>query len=192
MRVERMSEEQRKGARFEIWLEQLLRESGVEQLYRNAIYLRDARTRRQVDIAYIQPPQLVRTAQGLQLSRSSGKLMAIEAKYVSNGSRPASIRSPVEKIGHPHKIDNIVDEHLERSRFVGAYHAFLITNHEFDARTHELVEDYSPQRPAISLIERDGLEQKRHELGRRGSLEQELAAIDLASYNHHPTRIYLP
>ncbi len=113
---------QERGFRFEIWLEEVFKNvAGIYNLRRNVEFHKERYLFRQADLAYNTISQ-----QGLEL-------VIIEAKYSSNGPIKYKLRSPKEKQGQPiPKIDNLVDEIIERQYFIGANKSVLITNKTFD------------------------------------------------------------
>ena len=105
-----LSPEQAKGTRFEIWLEELLRDHGFKPR-RNIEYVKGRGGKRQVDIVY--------------LIEKQGRIYTamVEAKYYSNGTIPNKLRSPKldKKVQLIYPIETIVQDLADRRMFIAKY-----------------------------------------------------------------------
>ena len=103
----RLTKEQKKGTRFEIWLETVFSKH-YRNVNRNIIYHREKYIFRQVDLEF-------------KDYFIFNPLIIVEAKYSSNGLVKSKLRQKKNKSGARIKnIDNIVTELEERRSFVGA------------------------------------------------------------------------
>jgi hypothetical protein len=178
-----LTPEQEKGTKFEVWLELLLTAMGHQQVFRNVEFRKrdhfkaQDHPRRQVDLSY----EVV----------DNGKiyLAIVEAKYSSNGEvayghRKGEVQKGDQQIP---KIDNIVDELVERQQFVRARGAFLVTNHTFDDQVK-----VEAGKHGIKVLEGDVLAKIHRELGREGDIDTAINAIYLEGHNLHKNILYVP
>jgi hypothetical protein len=165
-----------KGIKFEIWLEYLLRLQGYQNVLRNVEYHKERFRFRQVDISY----DLVNNK---EIHRA-----IIEAKYSSNGRISYKLRqSKFKKDGQRIiRIDNLVDETLERQRFVNADIAFLVTNHGFDAKVKQ-----EARKHKIKVLEGKRLEEIYHHYGGKGPIDNAIRSVSIKAHNPHRNIIYL-
>jgi len=160
--------EQRKGTKFEIWLEKLLKRRGYEDVLRNVECHKERYRFRQVDIIYTYDDEL----------------RIVEAKYSSDGSISYKLRSTRErKYGNDIiVIENLVDEVLDKKRFVGADAALLVTNNSFEEKVKK-----ESKKHGIIVVEGDVLTRLYHEAGGKGSIDDSINAIDPDKYNQDKT-----
>ncbi|MBW2980483.1 hypothetical protein KY360_03640 [Candidatus Woesearchaeota archaeon] len=170
------TDEQRKGTKFEIWLELLLNRQAHQNVLRNVEYHKERYLFRQVDLSYN------------FVDNGTIHLAIIEAKYSSGGRIPYKLRKgEVKKSGQlVPRIDNLVDELWERQQFVGAHAACLVTNHSFD----DQVKAEAGKR-RIDVVEGPALSQLYLHLGGAGAIDDSINTINLGRHNLHKSTIYL-
>ena len=168
--------EQIKGTKFEIWLEKLLKEVGCQDVLRNVEFHRTRYRYRQVDLSYSYAKQ--------------GNIYraVVEAKFSSNGKVRYALREPKSKKESKRQIEfyNLVDEVIERQRFVNAGLALLITNHKFEKKVKKESAKYG-----IRIIEGKRLTELYREQGHEGTIDQAIESIDLKTHNLDKNIIYL-
>ncbi len=131
-----LTPEQASGTRFEIWVEELLKDNGYWYVRRNVEYHQQRYVFRQVDVEY----QDLNIFNPLVLLNS---LVILELKYSSRGRVNSSLQQEKKKSGQKiGRIDTIVNELEERRRFVGARTAILTTNGSFSDEVHREVQQY--------------------------------------------------
>lgn len=171
-----MNETEIRGKQFEIWLELLLKRSGYQNVLRNVEYHRKRYLYRQVDVSY----DLIKEG---RICRA-----IVEAKYSSHGKIQYFLRNgEKEKRGQLiDRIDNLVDEILERKHFVHADFAVLATNKEFDSQLMAKAEHFR-----IFLFDRVKLTTIYLGLGGRGSIYDAIVSIDLRKHNLNKNMVYI-
>ncbi len=144
-----LTPEQAAGTRFEIWVEELLKDNGYWYVRRNVEYHQQRYVFRQVDVEY----QDLNVLNPLVLLNS---LVILELKYSGRGRVNSSLQQEKKKSGQllP-RIDTIVNELEERRRFVNARKAILTTNGHFSDEVHREVQQYRN----IELWEKEQLNQ---------------------------------
>jgi hypothetical protein len=164
-----MTHDQIKGAKFEVFLEELLKRQGHQNVLRNVEFHRSRYYYRQVDVSY----NLIENGRIC--------LAIVEAKYSSNGAVPYQYRTPrIKKVGRRDVIfDNIVDETAERQRFTGAGLALLVTNHTFEDKAKE-----EAARHNIRVIEGNRLTEIYHKLGGTGGIDRAIISTKLRGKMH--------
>jgi hypothetical protein len=164
-----LTKEQVKGSKFEIWLEELFKKIGFQNVMRNVEFHRSRYLYRQVDVCY----EIVK----------EGKIYRViaEAKFSSNGPVRYHLRN-----GEIHKceqgiakIDNIVDELLERASFVGASYARLLTNRTFEDEVRA-----EAKRHSILVLEGNELQKLYMKTGRTGSIDDAIYNVSLKGKMH--------
>ena len=170
-----LTQEQIKGTKFEVFLEQLFRKQGFQNVLRNTEYHKSRYHYRQVDVSYS------------VVHNGRIYLAVVEAKYSSNGNIPYKYRTPRIKKADRRDVvfDNVVDETAERQRFVGANLALLVTNHAFEDKVKE-----EARRHKIKVIEGRRLPDIYHRLGGKGSVDRAIASVSLRG-KMHKNAIYL-
>ncbi|MBR9699802.1 restriction endonuclease [Candidatus Woesearchaeota archaeon] len=158
------------GARFEAFLESLIKSLGYQNVLRNVEYHKSRLFFRQVDVSY----------QYVQDERIY--LAVVEAKYSSNGSIRYKLRSPKKKKGAP-TMDNLIDEVKERTKFVDADRTILTTNREFEPQVH-----HEAQSSGIVLIEGQQLLKLYRKIGGNQSIDD---AIHTHPYQKRKHIIYV-
>lgn len=176
--------EQIAGTRFEIWIEELLKDNGYWGVRRNVEYHKERYLFRQVDVEY----QDMNFLNPLVLLNS---LVILELKYSRVGMVNLNLRDEKKKSGQRiERIDTIVNELEERREFVGARKAILTTNGSFSNEVHREVQRYRN----IELWERKQLMEL--DGRRRGLMDylfpktslDELREIDLGKYRLESVR----
>jgi len=163
------------GTKFEIWLELLLKSKGYQNVYRNIQYHKSQYEFRQVDLQY----SIVKNKTIYNVG--------IEAKYSSNGKIPFNFRhSKKMKRGQLRKIENIVDEVIERKLFTGLSAFVLVTNSEFDKNIIKSAKYYN-----IILIDKYSLKDICKEFSESFNIEESINSINITNYNLSPNRLYL-
>ncbi|MBI4981225.1 restriction endonuclease [Candidatus Woesearchaeota archaeon] len=173
-----LTPEQASGTRFEIWVEELLKDNGYWGVRRNVEYHQQRYVFRQVDVEY----QDLNVLNPLVLLNS---LVILELKYSIHGRVNSSLQQEKKKSGQllP-RIDTIVNELEERRKFVNARKAILTTNGHFSDEVHREVQQYRN----IELWEKEQLNQL--DKRRRGLMDylfpkiplDKVGDIDLSSY----------
>ncbi|MEK6950703.1 MAG: restriction endonuclease [Nanoarchaeota archaeon] len=176
----RYTPEQVLGSKFEIWVEELLKDNGYCFVRRNIIYHRDRYEFRQVDIDY---------REGFLWQTHT----MVECKYSSRGKVKLALRETKSKTAQQIKaIDTILDELEERRQFVKADNAILLTNQYFSPEVYREAKQFPHLEVKDSCWLRE-LEKRRvglwNGLFRRKSLEQQIAEIDLRRYELRPERV---
>jgi hypothetical protein len=158
------TEEQIKGTKFEIWLEDLLKELGCQDVLRNVYFYKERCQYRQVDICY-------KLAKKGRIYR-----VIVEAKYSSNGNIPYKLRSNKIKKEGSRKIEmeNLVYEVRERKHFTKAGLAFLVTNKGFEDKVREEAERYN-----IQVVDGRRLQKIYNNLGYKGSIDEAIDNVEL-------------
>lgn len=191
---DKMTPEMEKGFRFEIWLEELLREQpdSAYKPRRNVTFKKGGVGGRQVDIMY--------------KIKDNGTIYhaMIEAKYSSNGRIPNKLRSDSsDKSGIIVKpCDTQIKELVDRYLFIEKYffpfnHVFLVTNGHFDDEVNKLaptaISDYKKngQKKGIIVVEGPQLAVLDKKRGGDGNIEKSIAAIDLDLYINWSTAQYI-
>lgn len=163
-----LTDKQVNGTKFEIWIEQALRQLGYFCVRRDIHYYRNYDAYRQVDDEY------------RYIEDNRIKLAIVEAKYSSGTKIPYLLRTgPRQKNGHNGKIDNLPDETLERKRFVKADLAILATNYFFE----EKVKRAAKSKDGFLVIERPQLTVIHQQVGGKGSLEESIKSVNLTHYD---------
>ncbi|MBW2966718.1 restriction endonuclease [Candidatus Woesearchaeota archaeon] len=162
------TEEQIKGIKFEILLENLLKELGCDNVLRNVYCYKSRYRYRQVDISYN------------YVKHGRIYLAIIEAKYSSNGKVPYKLRSnKIKKEGNRTiEMENLVYEVRERRHFTNAGLALLVTNNEFEDKVKEEAKRYN-----IKVIEGKRLQELYHQNGHKGSIDDAIKSIDIYKRN---------
>lgn len=179
-----LTPEQASGTRFEVWIEELLKDNGYWYVRRNIEYHKQRYIFRQVDVEY----QDMNILNPLVLLNS---LVILELKYSSSGR--VNLRLQQEKRKSEQliqRIDTIVNELEERREFVGARKAILTTNGHFSDEVHREAQQYRN----IELWERKQLVELDER--RRGVMDylfpkialDELRKVDLGKYRLEPVR----
>jgi hypothetical protein len=179
MTSKKLTSEQEKGLKFEIWLEELLRGNGYKPR-RNVEYHKSKQGKRQVDIIYrVEKEGRFYTAM-------------IEAKYSSNGTIPNKLRSPKtdKKTQLIYPIKTIVEDLIDRNMFIKKYfspfdYIFLVTNKSLDDEARS-----SAKKNRITVVEGDILTKMHLKMGGKGSIEDSINAIDFRRYILLPTNEY--
>jgi hypothetical protein len=105
----------------------------------------------------------------------------VEAKYSSNGPIQYDLRSDKDKVESDTTLTNLVDEILERQRFIGAYRSILATNNVFEDRLRR-----EAKRNGIILLDKDILFREYKRLGGvYTTLEDSIRAVDLTDPKKH-------
>lgn len=158
-----LTQEQEKGTRFEVWLEILFKRLGYKNIRRNLEVHESKYVFRQVDLCY----------------KVNKKPIIIEAKYSSNGNIRYKLRKKVDhKAGETQRIyNNLVDEMIERMKFVKSEKGILVTNKYFD----EKVEIYAPD--YLHILDRDSLTELYSKAGGRLDIDSSIQAIDVDKYD---------
>jgi len=171
-----ITQEKVKGNKFEIWLEKILKIQGYQNVLRNVQYHKARYVYRQADISY----NIIRN--------NSLKLILVEAKYSSNGNINYHFRGGKKKKSGQviSTIDNLVDEVLERQKFIGADASILVTNKQFDKKVK-----YEASKKGIKLLEGDNLQKLYLNLGYKKNINDSIANIDLNNHNLYSNIIYL-
>ncbi|MBW2981533.1 restriction endonuclease [Candidatus Woesearchaeota archaeon] len=150
-----------KGDKFEMWLEILLKEHGYEDVERS--YRENhGRPYREADLRYT-------------LKKDGRKItVLVEAKYSSNGEIKYKLRSTKKKkdYGIEMVIDNLVDEVIERQKFLGGDESILVTNKTFEDKLKKEAE-----KKGVFVMEGHELTRMYHELGYTGSIEDSIATM---------------
>lgn len=163
-----------KGARFEIYLEELFRDLGCKNVTRNVQYHQSSKLYRQVDVEY--------TVQ----ERGKPKLVIVEAKFTSKRPVPYLMRNGTRHKAGTNGIDNLLQEHKERKDFTGARYAILATNRIFEPEIYSRAD-----RAGIKLLDGQGLQEFHDKLGRRRSVQEEIDAIRYDEYLQRPLRVWM-
>jgi hypothetical protein len=171
-----MTPEREKGMQFEIWLELLLRHLGHQNVKRDVEYHKKRYVFRQVDVSY----SLVKEGRIY--------LAIVEAKYSSNGQIPYRLRNGKIKKSTQQipQIDNLVDEVLERQKFIGADVNLLVTNRSFEDKVKKEAERYG-----IRVVEDRQLTRLYRGIGGKGRIDDSIRAINIRRYNLNKNIIYL-
>jgi hypothetical protein len=172
----KLTPEKEKGTRLEIFLEQLLKESGYQNVLRNVEYHKEMHVFRQADVSY---------------NKIGGNELIfgfVEAKYTSNGEISYELRGgEKEKNGQViEKIDNVVDEVYERGKFIGADISVLATNKKFSDKVKESADEKN-----IKLLDGSDLLRIYNNLGHDGNIDEIINGIDLEKYNLNKNIIYI-
>ncbi len=170
----RLTPEQEIGTKFEIWMEQLLKDNDYLLVRRNVQYYQSRFAYRQVDLEY----------QDLHLFNS---LVIMELKYSHHRELPLQLRRPITKAGQLQRIDTVLDEVEERRLFVSARKAVVVTNGYFspemwqELRDYSKLELYDQRKLALLDRERRGLIDL---FQPRGGIEEQIRQIDLHKYQN--------
>lgn len=177
-----LTPEKRKGIKFEIWMEVLLKQTGHYQVKRDVRYYR-GRSHRQVDLEYFKWITL------------DGPFTILELKYSSNGVIGLSFRSQTQRKKAKQRlkrITDLVEEIEERRRYVGADNAILATNQDFTEEVYEKAEKYGIKVYNKEVLET--LDQKRrpwHRFGKIGTIEDQINKINLKKHSQKPHYVRL-
>jgi len=155
------------GIKFEIWLEQYFKSKSCLDVRRNVEFHKSRFLYRQADLVFS-----LKTSTKVQL-------IIVEAKYSSNGPIKYELRQGYKLKAGSNILTNLVDEIIERQKFIGAYSSILVTNKYFDDR---LRQEASKQN--ILLFDRERLfsDYKRFG-GKYDCLEKSITAIDVNRYD---------
>lgn len=118
-----LTNEQVKGTRFEIYLEHLLSHFDYYNILRNVEFRKkeDKHSKRQADLVFN------------VLHKNKLYKVLLEAKYSTNNEIKYNLRCGVKsKRGARTSIDNLIDEVIERKRFIKYDFIWLATNSTFD------------------------------------------------------------
>jgi len=176
--MRQLTDKQKKGVKFEIWLEQVFKTvPGIYQVQRNIEYHKERYVFRQADLTYN-----IITPQGLEL-------VIVEAKYSSNGPIQYMLREPKQKVHQytPH-INNLVEEIKEREAFIGAHKSILVTNKTFtvDLTRNALLNN-------IYLINKKGLEHLLSKQQKQNqNIELQIEQIPITAQANTKNIIYIP
>jgi len=163
------------GTKFEIWLETYFKSKGCLNVRRNVEFHKSRYLYRQADLTF-----------SLN-SNGNEKLIIVEAKYSSNGPIKYDLRQGFKFKAGSNIITNLVDEIIERQKFVGAYSSILVTNKYFDDRLRQ-----EAAKQNVLLFDRERLFADYKRLGGNYSnLEKSINAIDVYRYdlNKHIIKI---
>ena len=113
------------GTKFEIWLETYFKSKGCLNVRRNVEFHKSRYLYRQADLTFS--------------LKTNGKteLIIVEAKYSSKGPIKYDLRQGFKIKAGSKIITNLVDEIIERQKFVGAYSSILVTNKYFDDKLRQ-------------------------------------------------------
>jgi len=172
----KLTPEKEKGTRFEIFLEQILKQSDYQNVLRNVEYRKERYVFRQADVSY----NLIKDGQL--------KLVVVEAKYSSNFDISYELRGgEKEKNGQViEKINNVVDETYERCKFIGADISVLVTNKSFDDQIISAASERN-----IKLLDGEDLLNIYNKLGKKGTIDTAIDNINLEKYNLNKNMIYI-
>ena len=171
----RLTKYQVLGTKFEIWLEHLFKNLGYEQVFRNVEYRLSRNCFRQVDL-------LVFETNGYKIKKT-----LVEAKYSSNGPIKYFLRQKKKKSAQQlPRIDNLVDELLERKSFTGADKALLVTNKHFDGLILK-----ESKKKNVGIIQGHNLEEAYRRSGGKLSLEESISKINLGNYRLYKNILYV-
>ena len=159
--------EQEKGDKFEIWLALLLIYHGYKDVKWD-FRVHKGRPYRQLDIAY-------------NFDSNGKPSVIVEAKYTADGEIKYKLRTPKKKKEGDRiiRIDNLVDEVLERQGFVGAKKSCLVTNRFFDGELRR-----ESKKAGIYVVEHPTLTRMYRSLGGRSAIEDSINAIDISKYSN--------
>ena len=184
MAIRKLTPEQERGTKFEIWGELLLQEIGYKRVRRNVQYHRQRYVYRQVDLEF---------KEGWKKN-----LVILELKYCNNGKVNLKLRSSRKfqkgrksgtnkgKAGQLFKtIEDIVIETEERRRFVKARRAILMTNQYFSDDVYQKAEMF-PNLKIYDLSDLMYLERNYGTISKlipsKGSIREQINSINLRQY----------
>jgi len=187
----KLTPEQARGTKFEVWGELLLQELGYSQIRRNVQYHRQRYIYRQVDLEF---------KEGWRKN-----LVILELKYCNNGKVNLKLRSgkKFEKGKKSGKskgkacqlfktIEDIVTETEERRRFVKAKRAILMTNQYFSDDVYRKAEMF-PNLKIYDLSDLMYLERNHGTLSKmipgKGSIREQINSINLRQYGMSAVRV---
>jgi hypothetical protein len=157
------------GTQFEIWLENYFKDHNFAQVMRNVEFHKSKNLCRQADLVFS------------MIVNNKVEMYLVEAKYSSNGLITYKLpfgREYKEKAGSG-RLTNLVDEIIERQKFIGAYRSILVTNKYFD----NTLRAEAMQRNII-LFDRDRLlANYKDRKNKNDSLETEIRSIKIDDYN---------
>jgi len=155
------------GTRFEIWLETYFNSLGCLNVKRNVEFHKSRYLYRQADLTF-----------SLK-TKGNTELIIVEAKYSSNGSIKYDLRQGFKIKAGSKIITNLVDEIIERQKFIGAYSSILVTNKYFDDKLRQ-----EAAKQNIVLFDRNRLFADYKKFGGTyDGLEKSINAIDIRRYN---------
>mgnify|MGYP001610870838 CR=1 FL=1 len=174
-----LTPEQILGTRFEVWMEQVLKDNDYLGVRRNVHYYKSRYTSRQVDLEY-------RDLNALNPLVMFNSHVILELKYSTAGLVHLKLRHEKTKSEQlVRRIDTVIAEVEERREFVRARKAILTTNGWFSYELRREAQGYRH----IELWSRDDLEEL--DRSRRGVLDcffpkvslDNLSAINLRKFN---------
>tara|TARA_Y100000310_G_scaffold317846_1_gene371196 strand:+ start:16822 stop:17358 length:537 start_codon:yes stop_codon:yes gene_type:complete len=167
---------QRQGKKFEVYLEELLKDVGKRKVKRNVQYFKTYFQHRQVDVEF----------HDYHFWNSH---IIVEAKY-TGGVVKLKRRNDYQKKKQKISIDNIVNELEERRRYVGAREAILITNRKFEKSVYKEAENYSSIQ-VYDLGDLEKLEKNRGLFKRSRDVQKTINSINLKKYTEEAYHIYI-
>ena len=173
-----LTPEQVCGTRFEIWVEELLKDNGYWSVRRNVQYYQQRYVFRQVDVEF----RDMNVVNPFVLFNS---LVIMELKYSRVGYVHLDLRGVKKKSGQViRRIDTIINELEERRRFVDARKAILTTNGHFSKEVHREIGQYR----AIELWEKEQLDDLDKQ--RRGLMDYFFPKISLGNIDDVDVKKY--
>lgn len=173
----RLTIEEIKGLKFELFLEELLKKKDVQSICRNVEFYKSRYCFRQVDIIY----KYVHHGKTLNY--------ALEAKYTSTGRIKYFLREKITRNTPNGKItlDNVVDQVCERQSFIDFDVSVLVTNGYFDEIIHE-----EGRKRNIILLEKVDLEKICSDLGYKEEVDILIKKVKLnkKSYKKYKVNLY--
>lgn len=172
--------QQIQGLQFEIWLELLFKAKGYSDVLRDVLFYRMNVRKHTYD--FRQADLYLPTWK----NNSSYKLL-VEAKHTTQHKVPYDLRGAPVKKSRSKKLYTLIDEVLDRKRFIGADGILLITNKRFDKRVY-----HEAKKHDILLFDALNLEKiYSQELGLYGDFQDSIASITLDKYNLKKNILYL-
>lgn len=160
------------GAKFEVWLELLLKRLNYQNVMRNVEYRRKDNSKREVDICY----NIVKNKKIY--------LAVIEAKYTQQ--KTFRWKRKREKISQVISIDNLIDEVWERHLFIGADFSLIATNSRISNNLRKKIKN-----KPIRILDGTNLLNMYRDIGGKFNLETSIAKIQVENYKQKRNIIYI-
>jgi hypothetical protein len=175
-----LTNEQQKGTKFEIWVENLLKKLGKQHVRRNVEYHKSKKCWRQVDVCYEYVKQGTIYVAMVEAKFSSGAPISY---YLRDGETDKAD----QRMEH---VDNLVDEVIERRKYVNDFVkceiAYLVTNRTFEDRIKEEAKNHE-----IYIIEAENLQSMFAKTGGQGNIDRDIDLVDWRKCNLNSDYEYL-
>ncbi len=169
-----LTPEEVKGAKFEVFLEGLLKKRGLKEVYCNVEFYKSRYCYRQVDLVYQHDHN------GVLLS------YALEAKFTSGSPISYALREPVMRNTLEGKVvfDNLVDQVVERRNFIGYDVSVLVTNGSFEEKLR-----VEASKNKILLIDGEDLSEIYRSLGFKKDMHDAIKRVKINGYGKKIVRL---